>query len=161
MIKIKINKNDEGQRMDRFLLKYMDKAPKGFIQKMIRKKRIKLNSKRAYPEDILKLNDEINFYLSDQTIDKFKSDIIEVKSNIKLDIIYEDRNILLINKKRGDISHSNKEDEKSISNALINYLIEKNEYNPETEKSFTPAISNRLDRNTEGIIIASKNHNAL
>lgn len=161
MIKIKINENDQGQRIDRFLLKYMDKAPKGFIQKMIRKKRIKLNSKRAYPEDILKLNDEINFYLSEETIDKFKSDIIKVKSNIKLDIIYEDNNIILINKKKGDISHSNTEDERSISNALINYLIEKNEYNPKTEKTFTPAISNRLDRNTSGIIIASKNYNTL
>ncbi|WP_130807549.1 RluA family pseudouridine synthase [Senegalia massiliensis] len=161
MIKIKITENESGQRIDRFLIKYMDKAPKGFIQKMIRKKRIKLNSKRAYPDDIININDELKLYLSMETINKFRSDYEEIKSNIKLNVIYEDENIILIYKKKGDISHSHLDDKESISNALIKYLIDKKEYNPELEKTFTPAISNRLDRNTSGIIIGTKNYNAL
>ncbi|NBI05321.1 RluA family pseudouridine synthase [Senegalia massiliensis] len=161
MIKIKISENESGQRIDRFLIKYMDKAPKGFIQKMIRKKRIKLNSKRAYPDDIININDELKLYMSMETINKFRSDYEEIKSNIKLNVIYEDDNIILIYKKKGDISHSHLDDKESISNALIKYLIDKKEYNPELEKTFTPAISNRLDRNTSGIIIGTKNYNAL
>jgi 23S rRNA pseudouridine955/2504/2580 synthase len=156
MIKIKITENESGQRIDRFLIKYMDKAPKGFIQKMIRKKRIKLNSKRAYPDDIININDELKLYLSMETINKFRSDYEEIKSNIKLNVIYEDENIILIYKKKGDISHSHLDDKESISNALIKYLIDKKEYNPELEKTFTPAISNRLDRNTSGIILELK-----
>lgn len=161
MKKIKIEKNDENQRLDRFLCKYMDEASKGFIQKMIRKKRIKLNGSRSYPEYIVKYGDEVILYLAEETINKFQSDKEDIEANIDLDIIYEDTNIILINKKFGQLSHSDEEDSESIVKGVKKYLIDKGEYDPEKEKTFSPSICNRLDLNTSGIIIAAKNYNSL
>lgn len=161
MKKIIIERNDENQRIDRFLSKYMDKASKGFLQKMIRKKRIKLNGSRAYSEDIVKKGDEISLYLAEETISKFQSNPEDIKVNMELDIIYEDKNIILVNKASGQLSHSNKEEGESIVKGVKKYLIDKGEYNPKEEKTFSPAICNRLDVNTSGIIIAAKNYNAL
>ncbi|MBS4537814.1 RluA family pseudouridine synthase [Clostridium sp. D2Q-11] len=161
MKKIIIKRNDENQRIDRFLSKYMDKASKGFIQKMIRKKRIKLNGSRTYSEEIVKCDDEITLYLAEETINKFQSEVENIDVKIDLNIIYEDDNILLINKKEGQISHSNNEDGESIVKGVKKYLIDKGEYKPEEEKTFSPAICNRLDLNTSGVIIAAKNYNSL
>ncbi|MBS4536577.1 RluA family pseudouridine synthase [Clostridium sp. D2Q-14] len=161
MKKIKIERNDENQRLDRFLSKYMDQASKGFIQKILRKKRIKLNSSRGYPEDIVKYGDEIKLYLAEDTINKFQTKTENIETNIDLDIIYEDKNIILINKKSGQLSHSNNENSDSIVKGVKKYLIDKGEYHPQNEKTFSPSICNRLDFNTSGIIIATKNYNSL
>lgn len=161
MKKIIIKENDANQRIDRFLSKYMDKAPTNFIQKMLRKKRIKLNGKRAHNSDVVKINDEIKMYLSEETINKFQSNDYVENVEVNLDIIYEDSNIILINKKAGQIAHSANKEKDSIVEQMQKYLYDKGEYNPKNEKTFKPAICNRLDINTYGIIIGAKNYKTL
>lgn len=163
MREIKIDKNEADQRIDRFLKKYFINANKSFLYKMLRKKRIKLNGKRANPEEIISEGDTIELYLSDETIEKFMRTEKEINKFGKLDIIYEDKNIILVNKAKGILSHSTKEgeDEKNIVDDLIGYLYSKGDYIPSEEKTFTPSICNRLDRNTSGIIICAKNYNSL
>ncbi len=162
MKELKVGKNDSGQRVDRFLRKYLSKAPRGFIYKMLRKKNIELNNKRVKPEKVLREGDRIQLYLADETIKKFVGEKEKIKSSMELNIIYEDENILLINKPKGVLSHSaNNDDVDNIVDSMIHYLIKKGDYNPEKEKTFTPAICNRLDRNTSGIIIGAKNYSAL
>lgn len=157
-----INKNDSGQRIDRFLRKYLGKAPRGFIYRMLRKKNIELNRKKAQPEDIIKEGDKIQLFLSDETIEKFKEDIDVIKTDIHLDIIYEDSNIMIINKPTGVLSHgTGQKYEPNIVDGMINYLIGKGEYKPRLEHNFTPSICNRLDRNTSGIVLGAKNYNSL
>ena len=157
-----IDKNESEQRLDRFLKKYLSKAPKNFIYKMIRKKNIKVNSKRASPDTIIIEGDTIQIYLADETIEKFKEKDELVKSSLIPKIIYEDDNIILINKPVGILSHSaNKDYGNNVVDSMIHYLHVKGEYNPRIEKTFTPSICNRLDRNTSGIIIGAKNDGAL
>ncbi len=158
---ILINKNESDQRLDRFLKKYLSKAPQSFIYKMIRKKNIKVNGKRANPETTIYEGDKIQLFLSDETIEKFMEEK-EIKSSLIPKIIYQDENIILINKPVGVLSHSTGEKfEENIVDSMINYLIQKGEYIPRIERTFTPSICNRLDRNTSGIIIGAKNYEAL
>ena len=162
MREIEINKNENEQRLDRFLKKYLAKASTGFIYKMIRKKNIKLNEARAKPESIIYEGDRVQLYLAEDTIKKFEADIEEVKSSLDLDIIYEDDNIVLINKDLGMLSHGRGgEFEENVVDSLISYLIKKGDYVPRIEKTFTPSICNRLDRNTSGLIIGAKNYESL
>lgn len=162
MREIIIDKNESEQRLDRFLMKYFEEAPRGFIFKMIRKKNIELNNSRAQPETTIVEGDTIQLFLSDETIDKFITKERKIESNLIPDIVYEDNNIILINKSAGILSHGTKgEFEENIVDSMISYLIEKKEYVPRLEKTFTPAICNRLDRNTSGIIIGAKNYQAL
>lgn len=157
-----IDKNDSGQRLDRFLKKYLSEASQSFIYKMLRKKRIKLNNKKAEPNTIISEGDTIQLYLSDETIDKFKASNKIENSKLVPRIIYEDENIILINKPVGILSHSaNKEYGNNIADSIIHYLCQKGEFNPRVEKTFKPSICNRLDRNTSGIIIGAKNYEAL
>jgi len=157
-----IDKNDSGQRLDRFLKKYLKDAPQSFIYKMLRKKNIKINDKRGDPDTIIVEGDKLQLYLSDETIEKFKGKSNIEKSKFALSIIYEDENILLINKPIGILSHSaNREYGNNIVDGMIHYLYEKGEYNPRVEKTFKPSICNRLDRNTSGIIIGAKNYETL
>lgn len=162
MKEVIISKNESNQRLDRFLKKYMPKASKGFIYKMLRKKRIKLNGKKANPNDVIKEGDVLSLYLSEDTINKFKEEIKVKNNRVDIDIVYEDENIILINKPKGLLSHSDRVDSKNdVVNMLISYLYSKGEYNPNEEKTFAPSICNRLDRNTSGIIIGAKNFTAL
>ena len=162
MKKVIIDKNDSGQRLDRFLKKYLKDAPLSFIYKMLRKKNIKINNQKGKPDTIIKEGDIVQFYLSDETIEKFRGSQKVKKSKFSLNIIYEDENIILINKPVGLLSHSaNKEYGNNVVDGMIHYLYEKGEYNPRVEKSFKPSICNRLDRNTSGIIIGAKNSQAL
>ena len=122
---ILINKNESDQRLDRFLKKYLSKAPQSFIYKMIRKKNIKVNGKRANPETTIYEGDKIQLFLSDETIEKFMEEK-EIKSSLIPKIIYQDENIILINKPVGVLSHSTGEKfEENIVDSMINYLIEK------------------------------------
>ena len=162
MKEVIIDKNESGQRLDRFLKKYLKEAPQSFIYKMLRKKNIKVNNKKGNPDTIIAEGDVIQLYLSDETIEKFKGKNNIEKSRFALNIIYEDENMLLINKPVGILSHSaNKEYGNNIVDGMIHYLYEKGEYNPRVEKTFKPSICNRLDRNTSGIIIGAKNYEAL
>ncbi len=162
MKEILIDRNEHNQRLDRFLKKYMPNSSLGFLYKMLRKKNIKLNGNKAKPEDIIKEGDIIQLYFSDETIDKFTAKPKEISKAREINIIYEDNNIVLINKPKGMLSHgTGKEHENNVVDNLISYLYEKKEYIPRLEKTFTPSICNRLDRNTSGLIIGAKNFAAL
>lgn len=162
MKEILIDKNENEQRLDRFLKKYLSNASLSFIYKMIRKKNIKVNGKKASPETIIYFGDKIELYLSDELLDKLVSDKATEYKNFDIDICYEDKNIILINKPVGKLSHSTTDRrEDNVVDDMIAYLIQKKEYVPRLEKTFTPSICNRLDRNTSGIIIGAKNYEAL
>lgn len=160
MKEININENNENQRLDKYLLKYFNNAPKSFIYKMIRKKNIKLNGKRALGNEILKKNDIISLYISDETIGNFKTEKEIIKTKRDFKIIFEDENIIICYKPINLVSQPDKENkENSLNNQLLYYLYEKGEYNKNDD--FTPSICNRLDRNTSGIVIFGKNFKAL
>ena len=163
MKEIIIDKNESNQRLDRFLKKYLANATQGFIYKMLRKKNIKLNGNKANPESMVVEGDVIQLYLSDDTIGKFMAVKGEIKSKLIPSIIYEDDNIILINKSMGVLSHGagGEEFEENVVDSMVSYLIEKGDYVPRLEKTFTPSICNRLDRNTSGIIIGAKNYQSL
>lgn len=162
MKEIIIDKNENEQRLDRFLKKYFGEAPQGFVFKMIRKKNIKVNGSKANPETTIYEGDTVQLYLSDETIEKFITKKGVIRSKIIPNIIYEDNNIILINKPVGILSHgASKEFEENIVDSMISYLIQKGDFVPRIEKTFTPSICNRLDRNTSGIIIGAKNYQAL
>lgn len=161
MRKITIEKNDAGQRLDKFMHKFFKSAmPTSMIYKSIRKKRIKINGKRGNENDILQVGDILEMYINDEFFDREKVTVTKVKADF--DIVYEDENIILIDKRAGIVVH---DDDNGTVNTLINqlysYLIEKGEYDPENENSFVPSLCNRIDRNTSGIVIAAKNAQAL
>ena len=156
-----IGKNDAGQRLDKFITKTLD-LPTSLLYKSIRLKKIKVNRKRAENNTILCEGDTIQCFLADEFFEK-KADSHSYESiTVHLDIIYEDENIMLLNKRPGVSVH---EDEDGSTNTLIThvqaYLYQKGEYRPEDEQSFAPALCNRIDRNTGGIVIAAKNAEAL
>lgn len=156
-----IGKNDAGQRLDKFITKTLN-LPMSLLYKSIRLKKIKVNRKRAENNTILHEGDTIQCFLAEEFFEK-KADEHSFESiNVHLDIIYEDENIMLLNKRPGVSVH---EDENGSTNTLIThiqaYLYQKGEYRPDTEQSFAPALCNRIDRNTGGIVIAAKNAEAL
>lgn len=156
-----IGKNDAGQRLDKFITKTLN-LPMSLLYKSIRLKKIKVNRKRAENNTILHEGDSIQCFLAEEFFEK-KADEHSFESiNVHLDIIYEDENILLLNKRPGVSVH---EDESGSTNTLIThiqaYLYQKGEYRPDEEQSFAPALCNRIDRNTAGIVIAAKNAEAL
>ena len=165
MREIKVAKNDAGQRLDKFLTKALD-LPVGLLYKSIRTKKIKVNRKRAENNTVLCEGDLIQCFLAEEFFAKLDS-VSEVslsfdKIQPKLDVVYEDENIMLLNKRPGVSVH---EDEDSKVNTLIAhvqaYLYQKGEYDPKDEQSFAPSLCNRIDRNTGGIVIAAKNAEAL
>ena len=163
MKEIKVTKNDSGQRIDRFLSKSFPLG-QGQICKLARKNCIKLNGKKCKPDTHIAENDIIKLFIPDEMlIPKAKTDPDDFTSvSDKIDIVYEDENILLVDKPVGMVVH---EDESGDSDTLINriksYLYRKGEYHPENELSFAPALCNRIDRNTCGIVIAAKNAESL
>lgn len=155
MQSIIVSKNEANQRLDKLLAKYLNKAPKSFLYKMLRKKNITLNGKKADGSEKLTESDEIKIFLADETIEKFSENIItEVKNTI--DIIYEDENILLINKEVGMLSQRAEKDDISLVECIISYLLNSKQLTKEELRSFKPSICNRLDRNTSGMIVAGK-----
>lgn len=156
-----IGKNEKEQRLDRFVFKYLDLAPRSFVFRMIRKKNITVNDKRAKAEDLVFEGDRVKFYLADATIDKFQSAREEVKSKIKLDIVYEDDHIILLNKEAGLLCHGDGSSADNLLDGMISYLISSSAYDPNLEKTFRPALANRLDRNTSGLVIGAKSYDAL
>jgi len=151
----------KNQRLDKFLSKYLNTAPKSFIYKMIRKKNIKLNGKKAVGSEILAENDVLQIYISDKIIDEFRA-VKKIDINAReIDIVYENEHVLIINKPRGLLSQpsSSHEQDTVLSRALA-YLHKKGDYDISAESVFTPGLCNRLDRNTTGIILCAKTLNA-
>lgn len=163
MREITIGKNDAGQRLDRFVSKSLPLLPPALLQKYIRLKRIKCNGARAQRDQRLQEGDILQLYINDEFFDKPREDnLFLTLFKPSLDIVYEDENLLLLNKRPGLVVHA---DETEKVNTLINhiqaYLYQKREWNPRWENAFTPALCNRIDRNTGGIVIAAKNAQAL
>ena len=163
MREITIGKNDAGQRLDRFVSKSLPLLPPALLQKYIRLKRIKCNGARAQRDQRLQEGDVLQLYINDEFFDKPREDnLFLTLFKPSLDIVYEDENLMLLNKRPGLVVHA---DETEKVNTLINhiqaYLYQKREWNPRWENAFTPALCNRIDRNTGGIVIAAKNAETL
>lgn len=162
MKQIKINLNDSENRIDKFMFKTFPNIPPALLYKYIRKKRIKINNKKCNISDKLHFGDIISLYINDDLLEPSPSKNDFLHAPINLDIVYEDKNILLVNKKPGLLVHEGKENETdSLINRIKSYLFQNKEYNPENENSFSPALVNRIDRNTSGIVIAAKNAETL
>ena len=161
MFELKIGKNDSGQRLDKFITKALD-IPMSLLYKSIRMKKIKVNRKRAEISTKLVEGDVVQCFLSDEFVLKKTEESNLARITPRLDVVYEDENIMLLNKRPGVSVH---EDDNGSTNTLIThvqaYLYQKGEYDPEEETSFAPALCNRIDRNTGGIVIAAKNADAL
>lgn len=155
MRELKVSENEAGQRFDKLLSKYMNLAPKSFLYKMLRKKNITLNGKKADGSELLALGDVIKLFLAEDTIEKF-SDCKVNKTKYDLSIIYEDKHVLLINKPVGILSQKAEKNDTSINEHIISYLLETGQLREEELKSFKPSVCNRLDRNTSGILAAGK-----
>ena len=155
-----ISENDAGQRLDKYLAKYLNAAPKSFFYKMMRKKNIVLNGKKCDGSEKIKKNDEVKLFLSDETIDNFRTK----KNNItisklpvtKLDIAYEDKDILIINKPSGMLTQKASPTDISLNEYIIGYLINSKALSEHELLTFRPSVCNRLDRNTSGLVTAGK-----
>lgn len=157
-----ISKNDGGQRLDKYLSKRFKTMPKSLLYKYLRTKYIKLNGKKAQPDVFVQEGDVLTLYIRDEFFTEEKKDYAFLKAGKELNVLYEDENILLLDKKIGVICHQDSRyDRDTLNLRVLRYLYEKGEYAPEHEGSFTPALCNRIDRNTGGIVIAAKNAEAL
>ena len=162
MKKFTIDKNDENKRLDRFILKVCPDLPQALMYKYIRLKKIKINSKRAQINTRLCLGDEVSAYISDEFFKEKPKAFDFLSAPDRLNIVYEDENILLADKPQGLLVHPDKNEYRdTLIGRIQHYLYNKKEYDPETENSFAPALANRIDRNTAGIVIAAKNAQAL
>lgn len=157
-----ININDAGQRVDKFISKAAPNLPQSMMYKGIRTKNIKLNRKRCEISTRLAEGDVLELYLPDEFFGESRGEYDFLKCPADISVVYEDENILLIDKKNGLVVH---EDNEGTADTLVNrmkhYLYDKGEYDPENENSFVPSLCNRLDRNTGGIVIAAKNAESL
>ena len=161
MIKLTIGENQGNQRLDRFLKKYFAKASLGFIYKLIRKD-VKVNGKRKTPEAILEVGDELVIYISEEEALGLQKTVKAFNTKKQFTVIYEDDNILIAQKPFGLLTHGDGREKKNhLANQVIDYLISTGEYDPRSEKTFTPSPANRLDRNTTGLVIFGKKAAAL
>lgn len=162
MRELTVNKNDAGQRLDKFILKTFKSMPPPLMYRFIRQKKIKVNRKRAEQNYMLVQGDIIQFFIPEEFFAEGSEEFAFMKLTPRIDVIYEDENIMLVNKKVGMIVHS---DDDQVVDTLIDhikaYLYRKGEYEPKNEQSFAPSLCNRIDRNTGGIVIAAKNAEAL
>lgn len=166
MREYKINKNDCDQRIDKFLQKAVPKLPKSLLYKYIRLKRIKLNGKRCQIADFLNENDVLSLYINDEFFENkiseknFQNEFLKITA--KPQAVYEDENILIVYKPDGmDVHRGSEMTKDTLIDIIKAYLYRKGEYNPAEENSFSPAVCNRIDRNTTGLVIAAKNAHAL
>lgn len=164
MKELTISQNDAGQRLDRFLAKAVPLLPASLAQKYIRLKRIKCNGARVQRDTRLNTGDVLQLYINDEFFDKPRQDNAYLTvAAPKLNIVYEDENILLVDKRSGLAVHPHDGADygKTLIDHIQAYLYQKKEWKPREENSFTPALCNRIDRNTGGIVIAAKNAEAL
>ncbi len=150
------NINDDGVRLNRFCEKLCPNMPKSLLNKAFRNKRIKVNGKKQSPDYRINKGDLLELYINDEF---FISKPLEkaINTNLKLDVIYEDENIILVFKPAGLLTHSDNKNQDTVISWLINYL----NFNKENENTFTPSVANRLDQGTQGIVICAKNYKAL
>ena len=156
MRELNIGTNEAGQRFDKYLSKYLKDAPKSFIYKMLRKKNITRNGKKADGSEKLSEGDIIKMFMSDETIDKFMgvNENVLLKTQVNLDVVYEDSNIIIVNKPVGMLSQKAEKNDVSLNEYIIEYLYGKKKVTDESLRTFRPSVCNRLDRNTSGLVIA-------
>lgn len=157
-----VTKNDAGLRFDKFIVKICPTLPSSLMFKYIRTKRFKINGKKGEISTRLNVGDVISAYVNDEFFAQVEPKYSFLSAPSNIDVVYEDENILLVDKKQGLLVHPDKNE---YTNTLIDriqhYLYKKGEYDPKDENSFAPALANRIDRNTGGIVIAAKNAEAL
>lgn len=170
MREFQINSNEAGQRFDKYLKKLLCNAPGSFVYKMLRKKNITLNGKKADGTEKLNPGDEVKLFFSDETFDKFSgreqtnSEYESLKhlsaslgkEHEGIEVVYEDDDILIMNKPSGMLSQKAEPDDVSANEYILQYLIEKGSLTEEMMRTFKPSVCNRLDRNTSGLLIAGK-----
>ena len=164
MRQLTVHKNDENQRLDKYLKKYLKEAPGSFIYKMLRKKNIVLNGKKADGTEKLSAGDEIKLFFAEETLEKFTGEVSAApKLNFpekKLDILFEDENLLILNKPAGELSQKAEAEDVSMNEYALGYLQRTGAITEDSLKVFKPSICNRLDRNTSGILIVAKTYQA-
>lgn len=161
MVKLTITENEQNQRLDRFLKKYLKNAPLSHIYKLIRKD-IKVNGKRAKADTVLCQGDEISLYMDEETLRKQMRPQKTAMAKRQFAIAYEDDDLLIVDKPFGLLTHGDsKEKKNTLANQVCGYLQQKGEYHPGKERVFVPSPVNRLDRNTTGLVIFGKNSRAL
>ncbi len=168
-----IGPNQAGQRLDKFLHKYLPQAPSSFLYRMLRKKNITLNGKKAEGKEMLKEGDEVKFFLSTETIENFASGTVDHSSqNLSatasseyetafrklqnIQVIYEDNHVLILNKPCGILTQKAAASDVSLNEWMIGYLLYNKEITKEELRSFKPSVCNRLDRNTSGLVLCGK-----
>lgn len=157
MREIKITGRESGQRLDRYLEKYMPDAPKSFFYKMLRKKNIVLNGKKSTGKERIEEGDSIKLFLADETIENFRSTVNQkkpqtmVKTKDPLVVVYEDDEVLVVNKPVGVLSQKADKNDRSMVEMIVDHLQKEG-----GEDTFRPGICNRLDRNTSGLVVAGK-----
>lgn len=159
MREIIIKENEAGQRFDKYLKKYLSEAPGSFLYKMLRKKNIVLNGQKASGSEKLKAGDCVKLFLSDETVDKFSRNAKKQESftaSKELPVIYEDEDILVLNKPAGMLSQKADRKEPSVVEYVTGYLLESGKLSEDDLRTFRPGVCNRLDRNTSGLIVAGK-----
>lgn len=156
MREIHIQKDNKGQRFDKMLAKYLNEAPKSFLYKMLRKKNITLNGKKAEGKEILQEGDIVRLFLAEETIENFRKEQVIQKTNSVLDVLYEDDNVIFINKPDNMLTQKAQPSDVSLNEHLLSYLSESGYLTSERLANHRPAACNRLDRNTSGIVICSK-----
>lgn len=161
MKSLTINQNEEGQTIYKFVKKYLEGAPLSFIEKLFRIKDIKVNKIRVDKSYIIKKDDLVEIYISDTQFDDFQIVKGEVKLKQMPNVVYEDENILIVNKPSGLLVHGDKNEKRlTLTNMVLSYLNSKGEYEF-NESSFTPSLAHRIDRNTSGLVIFGKNVKSL
>ena len=155
MREIIISPAQEGQRLDRMLARYLNEAPKSFLYKMLRKKNITLNGKKADGKETLREGDCVRLFFSEDTLAKFHHSTFQ-RTPGKLDILYEDADVILVSKPAGMLSQKARPEDVSLTDYLVTYLLDKGELTEEQLNVFRPSVCNRLDRNTSGLVIAGK-----
>lgn len=165
MIEVKINSNDQNKRLDKFVKKILPKAPSSFIYKLFRKNDVKVNKKPKPIDYVTQLDDVITIYVTkDQEIDFKETRVVNVSKACDFKVIYEDENILIVNKPTNLLVHEGDgklKNDDTLSKQVLNYLINNNSYDPKKENVFIPALAHRIDRNTSGLVIFGKTSLAL
>jgi len=164
MRQLVVHKNDENQRLDKYLKKYLKEAPGSFIYKMLRKKNIVLNDKKSDGTEKLSAGDEIKLFFSEETLQKFTGETASMPTvqfpQKDLQILFEDEDVLILNKPAGELSQKAEANDVSMNEYALGYLQKTGVITEESLKVFKPSVCNRLDRNTSGILIVAKTYQA-